>query len=199
MSHDPKRWPLGEALAMAEKIQRSLAPYCREIAIAGSIRRLRPDIGDIDLVLEPRPDCREAILERCLRRGHKEADGRDYTRLHVMVPPHADPIQLDLWWVRPPSGDFFTESRTNWGMRLLIATGSAQHNMELAKRAKLRGQHLAPYRGIEGEGRYEMKPVAGGLRELYQGGRVIASATEEEIFAALDLPWIVPEKREARP
>jgi len=183
---------LGLALERAEKIQKALAPYCRQIAIAGSIRRLRPNVGDIDLVLEPKPDCRNAIIERTLRTATRDgADGQDYSRFILR-----DGLQLDLWWVRPPALDFFTNTQSNWGMRLLVATGSRAHNIELAKRAKALGKHFAPYRGIEIDGQYDTVDVGGRATEVYRGGRVGACLSEEQIFAALGVPFVVPQKRE---
>ena len=41
------------ALAIAARAQAALAPYCRRIAIAGSIRRQRPQCKDIELVVQP--------------------------------------------------------------------------------------------------------------------------------------------------
>jgi DNA polymerase (family 10) len=65
------------------------------------------------------------------------------------------------------------------GAALLYFTGSKGHNIKLRMRALTRGWTLNEY----------------ALSEL-EGGRVVASATEEEIYAALDLPWIPPVLRE---
>jgi len=65
------------------------------------------------------------------------------------------------------------------GAALLYFTGSKGHNIKLRTRALARGLTLNEY----------------GLAEL-QGGRIVASATEEEIYAALGLPWIPPVLRE---
>jgi DNA polymerase (family X) len=65
------------------------------------------------------------------------------------------------------------------GAALLYFTGSRGHNIKLRMRALARGWTLNEY----------------ALSEL-EGGRVVASATEEEIYAALGLPWIPPVLRE---
>jgi DNA polymerase (family 10) len=65
------------------------------------------------------------------------------------------------------------------GAALLYFTGSKGHNIKLRQRALARGLTLNEY----------------ALSEV-EGGRVIASATEEEIYAALGLPWIPPVLRE---
>lgn len=77
------------------------------------------------------------------------------------------------------SGDttvYFTDS-AHCGITLLLSTGSDEHLAALRERAKKKGLTLD----------------AKGLR---RGSRVIAAATEDEIYAALDLPFIAPELRE---
>ena len=49
------RIPLNEAHAIAAEIITVLAPHCRRIEIAGSIRRQRPEVGDIEIVGIPEP------------------------------------------------------------------------------------------------------------------------------------------------
>jgi DNA polymerase (family 10) len=65
------------------------------------------------------------------------------------------------------------------GAALLYFTGSKGHNIKLRQRALARGLTLNEY----------------ALSEL-DGGRVVASEREEEIYAALGLPWISPVLRE---
>ena len=65
------------------------------------------------------------------------------------------------------------------GAALVYFTGSKGHNIKLRQRALARGLTLNEY----------------ALSEV-EGGRVVASETEEEIYAALGLPWIPPVLRE---
>lgn len=65
------------------------------------------------------------------------------------------------------------------GAAQLYFTGSKGHNIKLRQRALARGLTLNEY----------------ALSEV-DGGRVVASETEEQIYAALGLPWIAPELRE---
>jgi DNA polymerase (family X) len=68
----------------------------------------------------------------------------------------------------------------HWGGGLLWHTGSEAHLRRLETLAAQRGWQLTP----------------GGLREAGSGGRPIASRGEEDVYQALDLPWIAPELRE---
>jgi DNA polymerase (family 10) len=65
------------------------------------------------------------------------------------------------------------------GAALMYFTGSKGHNIKLRQRALARGLTLNEY----------------GLAEI-EGGKVIASETEQDIYAALGLPWIPPVLRE---
>jgi DNA polymerase (family 10) len=65
------------------------------------------------------------------------------------------------------------------GAALLYFTGSKGHNIKLRQRALARGLTLNEY----------------ALSEI-EGGKVVASETEEQIYAALGLPWIPPVLRE---
>ena len=45
---------LGEAQKIANEVVNQLSPYCDKVEIAGSIRRQKPTVNDIDIVLIPR-------------------------------------------------------------------------------------------------------------------------------------------------
>jgi DNA polymerase (family 10) len=68
-------------------------------------------------------------------------------------------------------------SRDTWGAALVWHTGAAAHLEHLAKLAARRGWRV----GADG---------------LFADGRAVASATEDEMYRALDMPWIAPELRE---
>ena len=48
------RVPLALAVAIAEEVRALLAPACERLEVAGSIRRRRPDVGDVELVAVPK-------------------------------------------------------------------------------------------------------------------------------------------------
>jgi DNA polymerase (family 10) len=92
--------------------------------------------------------------------------GSGTTKASVVID---DSIQVDLRVV----GD------DDWGAALMYFTGSKGHNIELRRRALDRGWTL---------NEYSLSSV--------EDGSVVASKTEEDIYASLDLPWIPPELRE---
>jgi DNA polymerase (family X) len=100
---------------------------------------------------------------------HSEVDrliGSGGTKTSVVT---RDGLQVDLRVVPPES----------FGAALVYFTGSKAHNIRLRQRAIDRGWTLNEY-----------------ALAIKEDGEVVASATEEEVYAALDLPWIAPERRE---
>lgn len=162
------------ARAKAERIVAELAPFCDKIEIAGSIRRGRMFVNDIDLVVLPRAGQTNALRERCKRNSEVVTDGEQ--NLIVKLP--GIDFQLDVFIARPASTELFEKKPSNWGTLLLCRTGSKEYNIFLATRAQKLGLHWKPYEGI------------------FDDELLIASETEEEIFAALKLAFIPPAMRE---
>jgi DNA polymerase (family 10) len=139
------------------------------IAVAGSLRRFKETIGDVDIVVAaddaaPIMDAfvRAPAIDRVLARGD--------TKSSVVVRG----LQIDLRVVPPAS----------YGAALLYFTGSKEHNVRLRGLALRRKLLLNEY------GLYRV-----GAEER---GQEIAAATEEDVYAALEMDWIPPELREDR-
>ena len=138
------------------------------VSIAGSLRRYRETIGDIDLLVAsaaPAPVMdalvRAPSVERVLAHGE--------TKTSVIV---TRGLQIDLRVVPPES----------WGAALLYFTGSKEHNV------RLRGHALKKKLLLNEYGLYRVGAEA--------RGQEIASRTEEDIYSALGMDWIAPELRE---
>ena len=169
---------LALALRIAQTIQERLAPHCEQIAIAGSIRRARPVVGDIDLVLLPRPGQLAAIKSRCAQKCRVVRDGEQNCIYTLPLPDGAE-VQLDIFIARPAISDLLQSVPGNFGTLLLCRTGSKEHNIFLVEHAKRMNLRWNPYRDVmDGQ------------------GRVLASETEADVFRALDLDMIQPEDRE---
>ncbi|MBZ5702112.1 MAG: hypothetical protein LAN84_09715 [Acidobacteriia bacterium] len=188
---------------VADKIVEGLAPHCERIEIAGSLRRLRPTIGDIDLVAIPRfasksslfgpvplaeTDFMAALLDFAedddgISRANCMGDKIVRFKTRWEKSGSAGEIQVDCYLATPES----------WATLLLIRTGSAEHNIWLAQRAKACGGKLhADGSGLEVPGQYD--PLA----QRVVNSRVIRAQTEEEIFKALGLPLPLPADRECK-
>lgn len=165
------------AQAFADHVVRELRPYCDKIEIAGSIRRQRPEVGDVDIVCIPHGlEGREHLISRCRQKGNLVRHGLQYVEFLYVV-PSLGTVQLDLWFAHAGKMDLFTTTPSNWGMLLLARTGSKEHNVKLASLAKAKGFTFSPHEGLK------------------RGDAIVASRTEEEIFAVLGLHFIAPEGR----
>lgn len=189
------RLHLGVATPVAEAVVERLRACrgVREVAFAGSLRRGRETIGDID-VLAAAADANEAmdafvamdgVLEVLLKGETKTSCRVDLGAFGVdnRWGPRDDEargVQIDLRVVDPEA----------WGAALLYFTGSKEHNVRLRERAIKRGLTLNEY------GLFPSDDEAGPPQK--RGVRPKAAKTEEAIYAALDLDWIPPTLREDR-
>jgi DNA polymerase/3'-5' exonuclease PolX len=138
-------------------------------------------VGDVDLVILPKIGMRDLIVTLASAHTKIVKGGEQYVVLEM-----ENGLQLDLWFAhggiteqRDMLGEVERAGKpSNFGMLFLSRTGSAMHNVYLAQQAKSLGLHFQPHEGIT------------------RAGLVIASETEHDIFAALGLTFIAPEKRE---
>ncbi|MHB1000635.1 MAG: DNA polymerase/3'-5' exonuclease PolX [Armatimonadota bacterium] len=165
-----ERLSIGAVLPMAEdvidRLQRSHG--VEQISAAGSLRRRRDTIGDIDIVVETTDV--QAVMEA-------------FTHL-----PQVDEVietGQSMSAVRTRFGlrmDLRVASKEHYGAMLHHFTGSKQHNIKLHGMARDKGLTINEY----------------GIFRLDNGEKVVSGRTEQEIYQALDLPWIPPELREDR-
>ena len=166
---------LQKAQRMAETIVVELAPFCERITVAGSIRRQRPMVNDIDIVALPRIGQEQAFRDRCMQRASVVTNAPQ-----TLVVILENKVQLDIWIASPKGSDLFEPRPCNYGSLLLVRTGSKAHNIHLINHAKSLGMTWNTYWGVFD----------------YTGRNCVAADTEEEIFKALKLEFVPPEKRE---
>lgn len=158
---------LDVAMALAEELAAALAavPGCERCGYAGSLRRMKETIGDIDiLAISSQPAALMTALTGLPQVTRVVASGPTKTSVTT-----AAGLQVDLRVVPPAS----------WGAALQYFTGSRAHNIrtrEIAVHQKLK---LSEY----------------GLFDVASGEKIV-SATEEEVYERLGLPWIPPPLRE---
>jgi DNA polymerase (family X) len=161
------RVTLDVATELAEDLVARLSAVagCERCGYAGSLRRMKDTIGDVDiLAISDEPS---ALMEAVKGLPHVTrvvASGPTKTTIATTTG-----LQVDLRVVPPDS----------WGAALQYFTGSREHNIrirEIAVHAKLR---LSEY----------------GLFDAETGTKIV-SATEEEVYQRLGLPWIPPPLRE---
>ena len=107
-----------KAYVIAEKIVALLKPYCDRIEIAGSIRRKKENVKDIEIVCIPKQIDLMLFIGEVNQLGEitKGDPAKKYVQLRL-----PEDIKLDL----------FMASKENWGLIFAIRTGPAEfsHNV----------------------------------------------------------------------
>jgi DNA polymerase (family 10) len=167
------RFLLDEADRTAQKMMEHLAklPGVEKITPAGSLRRGRETVGDLDLLVTG--ECcedekqRNDVIERILNfPGITTVLAKGENKVSFKL---RNGMQVDVRILPPES----------FGAALQYFTGSKTHNVNLRQRALKKGYSLNEY------GLFTIK-----------GEKNVASRTEEEIYEKLGLEWIPPEMRE---
>lgn len=178
---------LAEAEAFAHKLIVLMSPFCQRCEIAGSIRRRKEEVKDIEIVAIPK-------LEQIPDPSSLFAEPLIINRLHEWA------LSADIQWIKPgtdaiiswniqpegkywrgllPSGiklDLFIAAPDNWGIIFAIRTGSKDFTTALVTRAKQVGH-----------------PCKDGY--LHCNEQPFATPEERDVFELLALEWIEPEQR----
>jgi DNA polymerase (family 10) len=171
------RFPAAIALGVARRIVEELRPASRCIEIAGSLRRGNPTVHDIDIVLMPQRPSEQfvlgdetllaQILRRLVKRGSlTEVRGKEKIKCFLAAKTG---VPVDLYIATPET----------WTTLLLIRTGSKEHNIKLAQRARELGMKL--------------RASGDGIEDA--SGQLLRVSTEEQLFSLLQVPYIPPEGR----
>ncbi len=163
---------LDDALTAAEPVLDSLRqhPDVIRCSTAGSLRRWRETIGDIDFLVSSKQPAN--IIEYFVAQpGILSVSAKGDTKASVIL---EGGIQADLRVVTDEEFPF----------ALAYFTGSKEHNIVMRQRAIARGLRLNEY------GLFKSK------EETRDPKLRVACATEEEIYSALDLAYVPPEMRE---
>lgn len=165
------RVPYADALTIAETVVAQLAPHCERIQIAGSIRRKRRTVKDIEIVCIPKPyetglfqsGIAEVIEQWECVKGQLQYGVTKYTQRM-----HPSGIAIDIFFAVPE----------NWGYILGIRTGP----WDYSKQVLAAGWVKNGYRGVEGILHYKGRPVE--VRE------------ERELFQRCGVSYCEPEQRQ---
>jgi DNA polymerase (family 10) len=161
------RMPLGRALPLARELVRALEEMrCVKTVTLAGSLRRMKETVGDIDLLVTSAEPAAVIKAFTGLRQAAEVVERGTTKAAIR---HRDGIQVDLRVVEPEA----------FGAALVYFTGSKQHNIRIREIGMKRGLKISEY-GVFREG----------------NGRRIAGASEEEVYAAVGLPWIPPELRE---
>lgn len=168
------RTPIGKARPAAERILTRLMelPEAQDGAIAGSIRRARTTIGDVDILIAG--DDAAPIMEAVVSMDEvARVLGQGPTKSSVEL--HSG-LQVDVRVL----------AKKSWGAALQYFTGSQAHNIKIREIAREKGYSLneEALRPIDENG------------EMLDESHYVYCETEAEVYEKIGLEWIPPELRE---
>lgn len=165
-----ERMYLNEAYELAEAIVSHIkrAGVAEQVTFAGSLRRGKETIGDIDILASGKNPT--AIINRFIEYPEKQqVISAGDTKASILVKTNGGLRQVDLRVVR----------EDEFGAALQYFTGSKDHNVALRTLAQKQGLKISEY-------------------GVFRGKEKIAGRKEPEVYRALGLPYIEPELREDR-
>lgn len=161
---------LWNAMQLGNTILKQLRklPDVHRAELAGSLRRKKETVGDVDILLAAPKKNWSKIIDSFVSWNQIESIlAKGETKVSVMVKDFKR--QVDLRIVED----------TAWGAALVYFTGSKEHNVRLRQIALDKGLKLNEY-------------------GIFENNRKVAAKTEEEVYQALGLSWLPPEMRENR-
>lgn len=206
MSGNKARLPLAAAESLAAELMALLTPGCERIEVAGSVRRRRADVGDIEVVCVPKVERSadlfggtgdaewnelDALCTDLRVRGvfgqRFDTHGRTAWGSRHKRAAYRD-AAIDLFCVLPPA---------SWGSIFAIRTGPRLFSRALVtpphkvvwddESGRSYGPGLMPSWLLHREGHF----VHAGTREVFP------TPEESDVFALLKLPFIPPQERDA--
>jgi DNA polymerase/3'-5' exonuclease PolX len=171
---------LDTAKEIADNYVDALRPSCDRIEIAGSIRRRRPKVNDIEIVCIPsvrmgglfndqpeRVPSWYAFFDEVADSMWTIVKGNASGKyMHIDLNPYG--IKIDL----------FTATPQNWGLIYAIRTGSAAYSHKVLATGWVRNG----YKSVDGL--------------LMKDGEAVPTPLEEDLFRYAGVAWVDPTKRE---
>ncbi len=181
------RVPLTEAIAGASELEMMLHPVTERVEVAGSIRRGRPDVGDIELVAVPRYQSDGLFGTATVNLLTERVDHlieRGYLASHPTDPKRGERYSKLFLPSRGLQVDLFSATEATFGLILLIRTGPAAYSQRFVTDLRRRSLHVAGgalHRGGLGCGAYVCETVP--------------TPDEADVFGAAGWPVTPPELR----
>ena len=163
-----------EALLIASELVGRFSIFCERIQIAGSLRREKPDVGDIEIVAAPQMVSDLFGGKVPVTNG---VDWGQYGRVNKSGPRYCqialpEGINLDLFLVYPPA---------QWGVIFALRTGPAEFSKWLVTRRNQRGALPSDCQVKDGV--------------VWRRGEPIPMPEEEDFFKFIGLPILPPVQR----
>ncbi|HOB10428.1 MAG TPA: DNA polymerase/3'-5' exonuclease PolX [Acetomicrobium sp.] len=163
------RYPLGEGWDLSRIIVNRLGEFEGVVFVspAGSLRRMKETIGDLDILVAAEKDATNKIIKA-------------FTDLEIVEEVLlSGPTKTSIRFKGGLQGDLRIVEPSRWGTALQYFTGSQQHNISLREIALKKNLSLSEY----------------ALTDKINNKEILCSS-EEEVYEKLGMSWIPPEIRE---
>lgn len=177
---DGKRMTLEYARALALGVVDLLRPLCDRIEVAGSVRRQKAEVGDVEIVCIPKA---QFDLVGQAYRTDKDIEHALY---QAGLQFRKNGPKFKQFDVGDGRCDLFLTTPEQWGVIFTLRTGSAEFSHRLVMPKALGGMLPGYLRVQEG-------------RLVHVDGQVLETPEEEDVFRALGLSWVAPEMRDPAP
>lgn len=167
-----------KAYSIAERWLKQLEPYTERIQIAGSIRREKAEVKDIEIVCVPKTGYEMDLFQSPTPFSKLERFISDSNFILTKNGPRykqivtGEDIKIDLFIILPPA---------QWGVQLLIRTGSADYSHRFVTSKRFGGM-LPSY----------MKVSEGAI---WANGKIVETPEETDVYQVIDCPWVHPSER----
>jgi DNA polymerase/3'-5' exonuclease PolX len=201
------RIPLAVAQQLADEVVELLDEWSVRLAVAGSVRRGRADVGDVEVVAEPIVEVRVEAVDLFADRRVEEdlLHARCRQLLEAGVFAHRPDknghssfgTKAKRLLYRGVALDVFSASELNWGVILLLRTGPAEFNRQLVLRESRGGWLPRGFFFRDGH-LWRLPPPYDA--DLADQAVVVPTPEERSVFDALGYAYVPPERRgEQRP
>jgi len=182
------RWPRAAALAVAKELCDALAPACDRLVVAGSLRRRKATVGDVEILYVSKREERPVDLFTTAPASLADDVIDDLLRAGVLakrlsktgVPAWGPLNKLAIHTASGIPVDLFAATPESWWNYLVCRTGGAESNRRIASLAQRQGLRWNPY-GV-------------GFARLADG-EIVAVGSEQAVFEAVGLRYEEPWER----
>jgi DNA polymerase/3'-5' exonuclease PolX len=181
------KFPRAAAIEVARELVRLLGPVAERLVIAGSLRRRKPEVGDVEVLYIPRTTPEPDGLFDTVQANLADRAIQSLLDAGVLA-KRLNSLDSEMWGpknklaVHLATGipvDLFAATPANWFNYLVCRTGSADNNTRIATAAKSKG--------------WTWKPYAHGFLDQHANWQRVTS--EQDVFALAGLPYLDPWQR----
>lgn len=167
---------LKDAQNLAQELVDRLRFFCDRIEIAGSVRRQKPEVGDIEIIAIPHPE-HDFFGELT---GDHALNGVDWSAFGILVKGGnkykqialTEGINLDLFICTPPA---------QFGVLSIIRTGPAEYSQRFVTRKQQGGMLPSNMKVKDGA--------------IWLGGEMIHTPEEADVYKLIGAEYVEPQNR----